>query len=154
MPGPPLVTPFTIALKFVGLSELPGVVHSPAIVAMLQLVDPGVHDDETPWCSAFANYVAWLCGLPRSNSLAARSWLTVGVVVPLEAARPGYDVVILTRGPNAAPSSVLQAPGHVGLFVEWKPAQRQVLVVGGNQGNRVSMAAFDASRVLGVRRLA
>lgn len=153
MPGP-LVTPYSMALKFVGLSELPGVVHNPAIVAMLQLVDPGRHDDETAWCSAFANYVTWLCGLPRSNSLRARSWLAVGSVVAIEEARPGYDVVILTRGPSPPPANILHAPGHVGFFAEWKPAQRQVLLVGGNQGNRVSMAAFDSSRILGVRRLA
>lgn len=154
MPSPTSNTPFTVALRFIGLTELPGVVHNPAIVAMLQLVDHGVTDDETAWCSAFVNYITWLLGVQRSNSLAARSWLAVGTAVPLEQARPGYDVVVLSRAGSTAPATELHAPGHVGFFAEWKPSQRQLLLVGGNQGNRVSMATFEQSRVLGVRRLA
>lgn len=153
MAAPLIVTPFTVALRFVGLRETPGIVHSPAIVSMLQLVDRSVRDDETPWCSAFVNYIAWLLGLPRSNSLAARSWLRVGEEIPLSAARAGSDVVILRRGDSTAPASVIAAPGHVGFFVSWDQAAHKVRVLGGNQGNAVTMADFEEARVLGVRRL-
>jgi uncharacterized protein (TIGR02594 family) len=150
----PIATPFAVGARFLGLAEQPGAAQSPAIVAMLQLTDRSVHDDETPWCSAFVNYVAWLLGLPRSNSLAARSWLNVGTAVPLTAARQGYDVVILSRGERPAPAWELHAPGHVAFFAAWRPGQRQVELLGGNQGDRVSLATFDDARVLGVRRLA
>jgi hypothetical protein len=58
------ITPYTLALRFEGLAELPGAVHNPAVLTMLQLVDPSVHDDETPWCSAFVNWVMWLLDGP------------------------------------------------------------------------------------------
>lgn len=149
-----VATPYLVALRFIGLREAPGAVHTPAIVAMLDLVDRSVHDDETPWCSAFVNYVAWILGLPRSESLAARSWLGVGTPIAVSDARPGYDVVVLSRGVNAPPANVRTAPGHVGFFSSLDVATGTVRVLGGNQGDQVSLAPFPLSRVLGVRRLA
>jgi uncharacterized protein (TIGR02594 family) len=147
------ITPYQLATRFDGLRETPGLVHNAAIVAMLQLVDRNVADDETAWCSAFVHYVTWLLDTPRSRSLRARSWLTVGKPVSLFEAEPGWDVVVLTRGANAPPASVLQAPGHVGFFVAQFGNPLQVRVLGGNQSNRVSVEEFPAARVLGVRRL-
>jgi uncharacterized protein (TIGR02594 family) len=148
------ITPFTLAQRFTGLAETPGAVHNPAILGMLQLVDRSVHDDETPWCSAFVNYVAWLLDAPRSKSLAARSWLRVGAPVALNQARPGYDVVVLSRGANAPGADVLAAPGHVGFFAGYSPPTQMVRVLGGNQSDQVCSELFPVSRVLGVRRLA
>src|SRR4051794_26749400 len=71
MPSPIPMTPYNLALRFLGMKELPGHVHNPTIVAMCDLVDSGVHDDETPWCSAFVNYCNWLLGCQRSGSLRA-----------------------------------------------------------------------------------
>lgn len=147
------ITAYQLATRFEGLKETPGVVHNPAVVSMLRLVVPGVADDETPWCSAFVHYVAWLLDVPRAKSLRARSWLTVGKPVSLLEAAPGWDVVVLTRGENAPPATVLQAPGHVGFFVARVGAPSKVRVFGGNQSNQVSYEDFPASRVLGVRRL-
>ena len=142
------ITPYDIALRFVGMKEIPGVGANPAVLAMLRLDDTWPEGDETPWCSAFVNYVAWLLRLPRSKSLAARSWLSVGDVVPLVgtmqptcAAVRGFDVVILERG----------AGGHVGFFSAFE--QDRVWLLGGNQGDAVSVASFDKQRILGVRRL-
>jgi hypothetical protein len=67
MNGPIAFTAFDIAQRFIGLAETPGVVHTPQVVAMMELVDRRVRDDETPWCAAFVNYVAWLLNLPRSQ---------------------------------------------------------------------------------------
>lgn len=151
--APPL-TPYLVALRFIGLREIPGARHTPAIVAMLDLVSPNVADDETPWCSAFVNYVAWLFALPRSGSLAARSWLTIGTPINIAEARAGYDVVVLSRGANAPPATIKNAPGHVGWFSGLDAAAGTVRVLGGNQGDRVCLEAFPLDRVLGVRRLA
>jgi uncharacterized protein (TIGR02594 family) len=147
------ITPYTLALRFEGLAELPGAVHNPAVLAMLQLVDPSVHDDETPWCSAFVNWVMWLLDGPRSRSLAARSWLAVGHPIPLTEATSARDVVILKRGVNAPGPLVLDAPGHVGFFAGLYHAPERVRVLGGNQGDRVCLEEFPIDRVLGVRRL-
>lgn len=154
MNTPIAFTPLDIAQRFIGLSEVPGVVHNPQIVAMLELVDRRVRDDETAWCAAFVHYIAWLFNLPRANSLAARAWLNVGTPVSVTDARPGYDVVILSRGDWAPPASVLNAPGHVGFFAGLFHAPDKVRLLGGNQKDQVCFADFPMDRVLGVRRLA
>jgi uncharacterized protein (TIGR02594 family) len=145
------ITAFKLAERFVGTKEAPGAVHNPVIVGMLQLDGTGVKDDETAWCSAFANYIAWLLRLPRSKSLAARSWLTVGRPVQTYEAEVGFDVVILRRGTKHGPEVTSGAPGHVGFFagIEGK----SVLVLAGNQGNQVSVARFPLTDLLGIRRL-
>jgi uncharacterized protein (TIGR02594 family) len=127
------------------MKEVAGPVSNPAILAMLRLDDTWPDGDEVPWCSAALNYWAWLLRLPRSHSLAARSWLGVGEAVPLGDAKVGFDVVVLWRGnPDAA-------TGHVGLFSGGEGGK--VMLLGGNQGDAVSVADFDETRVLGVRRL-
>lgn len=147
-------TAYKIAQRFVGIEEADGPTSNPQVLAFLRLDAKWVEDDETPWCSAFVNYVAWLLDLPRSFSLAARSWLGVGVPIPLDAARLGFDIVVLSRGPEPQPGpEVLRAPGHVGFFASQERAFGHVWLLGGNQGDRVSIAPFDAGRVLGVRRL-
>jgi uncharacterized protein (TIGR02594 family) len=147
------LSPFTLAQRFTGLKETPGAVHNPAVLAMLQLVDHSVQGDETPWCSAFVNYITWMLDLPRSKSLAARSWLQVGKPIPLNEARPGFDVVVLSRGPNPPGAAVIQAPGHVGFFAGYLPQSSLVQVLGGNQGDQVCIDKFPLTRVLGIRRL-
>lgn len=140
-----------VAYRFLGIAEVSGHTSNPQILAMLQLDDSSVQDDETPWCSAFVNYITWLFALPRSRSLAARSWLRVGDAIPLSSAREG-DIVVLSRGPEPQPGpEVLDAPGHVGFLIN--ADTQYVAVLGGNQGNKVSIATFPSSRILGVRAI-
>lgn len=153
MSAPIPMTPYTVALRFLGVKETPGHVHNPMIVAMMQVTDRSIRDDETPWCAGLVNYCAWVLGLKHSRSLAARSWLGVGQPIDLEDARPGFDVVILSRGANPAPANVLSAPGHVGFFHAYKPETDSIELLGGNQGNEVCIASYPRSRLLGVRRL-
>jgi len=146
------ITAFDLAQRFVGVKEVAGAQSNPAILGMLTLDHTWPGDDAVPWCSAFVNYVAWLLRLPRSKQLSARSWLSVGRPISLSEAAAGFDVVVLQRGSGVQPGpEVLSAPGHVGWF-----AGREgdaVLLLGGNQGDSVSVARFPADRVLGVRRL-
>jgi uncharacterized protein (TIGR02594 family) len=145
-------TALDLARRFIGTAEVSGHASNPQVLAMLQLDSDWPQVDEIAWCSAFANYIAWLLDLPRSKSLAARSWLRVGEYVPLELARAGFDVVILKRGGGGQPGpDVIDAPGHVAFFVGLEG--EMVHVLGGNQGDQVSVASFHASAVLGVRRL-
>ena len=84
---------------------------------VLKLDDEWPDGDEVPWCSAFMNYICWLLRLPRSKSLRARSWLSVGTPIDISDARPGFDVVILKRGIGRQPGpDNLTATGHVALF--------------------------------------
>lgn len=148
------VTALSIAKRFLGLEEVPGAVSNPAILAMLRLDNKWPSGDEVAWCSAFVNTVAWLLDLPRSRSLAARSWLLIGTPVELKDARPGFDVVILKRGREPQPGAEVTegASGHVGFFVHAEDGK--VFLLGGNQGDSVSIGSWAIQSVIGVRRLA
>ncbi|HMI91199.1 MAG TPA: TIGR02594 family protein [Polyangiales bacterium] len=105
--------------------------------------------DSTPWCAA---YVAWCLEqvhIASTDSLAARSYLQYGDEIPQRDARYG-DIVVLWRG-MPLPSSVTNAPGHVG-FLD-RIVGEQVLIMGGNQrGDRVSVQSYPLRRVLAFRR--
>jgi uncharacterized protein (TIGR02594 family) len=141
-----------MAMRWLGMAEVKGDVANPTIMAMLTLDNTWPENDETPWCSAFVNYVCWLLYLPRSESLRARSWLNVGQTISLPEAEAGWDIVILARGSGPQPGpEVIDAPGHVGFFggIEGE----NIKVLGGNQGNAVSVSEYPISRLLGVRRI-
>lgn len=80
--------------------------------------------------------------------------------IDLSEARIGWDVVVLQRGDGHQPGpEVLAAPGHVGWFAgldvgsDNPLAPTAIRVLGGNQNDKVSVAAFPLPRLLGVRRL-
>ncbi len=141
---------FDIAQRFIGVKEIPGQEDDPRVLAMLRLDAEWPEGDEVPWCSAFVNYVCWLLRLPRSKSLRARSWLSVGAAT--EEPEVGFDVAILKRGgPDQPGPEVIKAQGHVGFYAG--EAGEGVLVLGGNQGDAVNIKLFPWNRVLGIRSL-
>ena len=146
---------YEIALRFMGIREIPGKEHNAQIVAFLMVDHSTIPTitDEIPWCSAFVNYVAWIIGLERSKSWAARSWLRIGTPINLSNVEPDCDIIILKRGAGEQPGpEVLSAPGHVG-FYAGRDREGRILLLGGNQGDSVSIAAFTTDRILGIRRL-
>jgi len=150
MPKSITITPYQLAQRFLGMSEVSGGVDNPQILSMLRLDAKWPSHDEVPWCSAFVNYICWLLRLPRSKDLRARSWLKVGYA-PQEAAS-GFDVAILQRGNGPQPGpEIIDAQGHVGFFSGFE--KDTVRILGGNQGNAVNIKSFPDSRVLGIRRL-
>ena len=155
------ITVFSIAEHYLGVGELPGDQDHPLIRWWLAESGGGLQaHDEIPWCSAFCAAQARLARLPiPEHPLRARSWLTVGKPIELGWAAVGWDVVILMRGGGGQPGpDVLDAAGHVGFFAGWgepltKDATSSILVLGGNQSNRVTTERYPISRLLGVRRL-
>lgn len=146
------MTMYRLAERYIGIQEVAGTVDNPIIMAMLKLDDPWPEHDEVPWCSAAMNWWAWHLRLPRSKSKLARSWLGVGRGVSLAIARPKNDLVIFQRGGGEQPGpDNMTAPGHVALFSHAEG--NRVWVLGGNQGNSVSVSPYQRERVLGVRRL-
>lgn len=147
-----IVTAFDIAQRFIGTREIAGDFDNPQILAMLKLDMDWPQHDEVPWCSGFANYVAWLLRLPRSKSLLARSWLEVGRGIPLDDAEVGFDVVVLKRGQGgqAGPTNTT-APGHVGFYAGM--SGNYIEVLGGNQSDQVKVSLYPKSKLLSVRRL-
>jgi len=141
------MTAFELAQRFVGeIKELPGRDDHPFVQWCHMLCGLGANQpDETPWCSSFVNAIAWQLRLPRSKSAAARSWMTIGeTVAGINFASVGYDVVVLKRGTNPM-------QGHVGFYAGASGVH--VSVLGGNQGNTVSVAHFPLADLVGIRRL-
>jgi uncharacterized protein (TIGR02594 family) len=152
------VNAFDLAQRYVGIAEIAGDKNHPLIQWWLSLCSMSLETPDTvAWCAAFVNGISWELRLPRSKSAAARSCLNVGVPTKLEDAKVGNDIVILKRGkePQPGPEVTSGAPGHVGFFggVEGVGASQVVLVLGGNQGDAVSLARFPVRSILGVRRL-
>lgn len=138
------ITALQLAKRFVGIKEVAGQVDNPQILAMLKLDNDWPQNDEVPWCSAFVGYICWLLDLPRSKSLLARSWLDVGIDVPLENALPGFDICIFKRGNSPI-------TGHVGFYIGSN--EKHILILGGNQSNQVKISEYSVDQLLGVRRL-
>ena len=134
---------YDIAERFVNTKEVGGKVDNPQIMSMLNLDMAWPSSDEVPWCSAFANYIAWLTRLPRSKDLRARSWLRVGKGIQLYDAEPG-DIVVIKRGKGEQPGpDVYDAPGHVGFYAGIMGEFIEIL--GGNQSDTVRFRAILAS---------
>lgn len=128
-----------IARKHLGLAEIPGAKHQPAIVRMWQAIRQSIRDDETPWCAAFVGACLEDAGIASSRSAAARSYAQWG-----QATEPVVGaIVVLARPPHSW-------SGHVG-FLEGFDRRGRPLILGGNQGNRVSVLPFDPARVIGYR---
>jgi uncharacterized protein (TIGR02594 family) len=139
-PEPPWLT---IARAELGVLETPGPESTPRILEYLAAtrLPPSMHDDETPWCAAFVCWVLQQAGLEHTASAGARSYLRWGRL--LTDPRLGC-VVVLSRPNQDNPSS-----GHVGFWVG--DGQRGPLILGGNQGNAVTIRPYAARRVLGYR---
>ena len=134
----------TIALSQYGLKETPGAADNPVIMQMAK--ECGFKDyahDSTAWCSLFINWCCYKTGYQRSQSLAARSWLTVGVSI--EKPQQG-DVVVLWRDSPAS------WQGHVGLYIN--DITPYVYLLSGNQADMTNIEGFGLNRVLAYRRLA
>jgi uncharacterized protein (TIGR02594 family) len=126
------------ARSYLGTKEYPGAKSNPIILGFWKLARlSGIKDDAVPWCSGFACAMFEANGIASPHSDSARSWLAWGI--PLDAPVLGCVVVF-------------QRPGgyHVGFVVGQDKAGR-LMVLGGNQGDAVSIAAFSRDRVVGYR---
>lgn len=130
------------ARTYVGLAEIPGKGTNPTIAGWLAKLKAPWRDDETAWCGTFV--AACFDGVgftPPKGWAGARNWLNFGIKLP--SAGVGC-VVVFWRGSKTGWS------GHVGIVVG-KDKNGNLMVLGGNQGNMVSIKPFDRSRVLGYR---
>ncbi len=128
---------FSLAQTMMGMNELK---DKDPLTAFLAKSGHSVDPTTTPWCATFVNGVLSANGSKGSGSDAARSLLGIGT--PTDKPTKG-DIVVLSRDndPNK---------GHTG-FYAGTDEKGNVLVLGGNQNNSVSIQAFPAGRVLGYR---
>jgi uncharacterized protein (TIGR02594 family) len=126
------------ARKHIGTREIPGPVHEPKILRWWRAIKrAGIRDDETPWCAAFVGGCLEAVGIVSTRFESARSYMTWGV--PLDGPQYGAIAVLWRTG-----------GGHVA-FVVGRNADGNVALLGGNQGDAVSIAHFDERRIVGYR---
>lgn len=131
----------------VGIVELPGDHHNKRVLLYHASTSLGATEDEVPWCAAFVGWCAEQAGLTSTNSARARSYLEWG----REIRPPAYGaIVVFSRGANAPGRDVIEAPGHVG-FLVGSPTPNEMMILGGNQSNRVCVRPYPRDRLLGVR---
>lgn len=131
-----------IARDKIGTYEIVGRQHNPIILAMWKTAFEAkgqrswVIDDETPWCGGFTGFAFASIGLGAkipTQFPRALAWAEAGTKLD----KPAYGcVVVFTR----------KGGGHVGIVVG-KDKFGNIMVLGGNQSNHVSIAPFDRSRV-------
>lgn len=122
------------ARKYIGLREIKGLKHEPLIVRMWKSIKlGGVKDDETPWCAAFVGAMLEDVGITSTRSGLAKSYINWGVSI--ENPIVGCIVVYDRSGGG----------GHVG-FVVGRDENGSLLVLGGNQGDMVSIKSFPVTR--------
>lgn len=131
----------TIARREIGVKEAFGKADNSRIIEYLKAthIVPARQHDETPWCAAFVGWCLEKSGINPSRKAAARSYMTWGH--ELEKPQLGC-VVVLTRGDNPK-------QGHVGFYIGEQGSD--ILLLGGNQHNAVSIAPYARMRVLSYR---
>ena len=104
-----------------------------------QNLDPAV----TAWCAAYVNASLEQAGIEGTGRLNARSFMEWGEGT--DSPSRG-DIAVFSRGdPNGW-------QGHVGFFDGYGDDGR-IRVLGGNQGDAVSLAYYDPARLLGFRTM-
>lgn len=127
----------TEAFEHLGLKEVPGSKHNPAVVDFWRRGKAGDYtSDETAWCAAFVSACLEDAGVRSARTGWALSYLNWGTRV---SAAVGAVVVFERTG-----------GGHVG-FVVGRTRNNELVVLGGNQSNAVNKAAFPVGRARGYR---
>jgi uncharacterized protein (TIGR02594 family) len=126
------------ATRFIGMRED---TNNRQLSAFMAKAGMSIDPDVSAWCAGFVNAVLHENGMTGTGLTNARSFLNWGVKT--DSPKPG-DIVVLWRGSRDG------WKGHVGLFNGFDGAGN-VLILGGNQNDQVSVEAFPASRVLGYR---
>lgn len=131
----------TEALPLIGTREVIGPKHNPVILGWAKEVGLGgvYQSDETAWCGLFAQMVTKRAGKNGiANPLWARNWARFGT----KAERASLGDVLVFQRPGGG--------GHVGFYIAEDVSAYHVL--GGNQGDAVSIVRVAKSRCIAARR--
>lgn len=140
----------SFAFEEYGVSERRGELSNSRIEDYLAIVGMGRSKDDVAWCSAFVNWCLGSAGVQGTGDPAARSFEKVierkkqfsDELWPAQCLdTPSYGcVALLSRGGN-------RSLGHVGFYVG--PEHDRILLLGGNQDNRVQIKDYARDRVVG-----
>lgn len=129
-----------LAMREVGVREIPGVQSNPRIEGYHAHTAAGVADEIVPWCASYVCAMLERAGLPSTNSKAAISYALYGEETPI---RLGAIALFGKRDPDAKGS------GHVGFVAGWDA--ELILLLGGNQSNQVSASLRPRSNCVELR---
>ena len=123
------------ARQHIGMAEIPGKQHNPTIQNWLRTLKAWWSDYETPWCGTFVAYCCRMAdrSVPK-EWFRALSWVDAGERLTA----PAYGCIVVFNRAGG---------GHVG-FVVGRDREGNLMVLGGNQGNKVSIAKFAKDRVV------
>ena len=126
------------ARKYIGQREIKGASHNTLILSWLDKLKAWWKNDEEPWCGVFAAQCLSSSNreIPK-NWYRAKEYLNCGTAL----STPAYGCIVVFSRTGG---------GHVG-FVVGKDKYENLMVLGGNQGDAVSIQAFSISRVAGYR---
>ena len=131
----------TLARADIGIAEIAGPQANPRIMAYYKAAHADwATNDDVPWCGAAC--AAWISGAGYSvpaEAARARAWLDWGD--PIDPPKPGA-IAVFRRGTDPA-------AGHVGIFISEE--NDRIMVLGGNQGDAVSITAHPKAMLLGYR---
>lgn len=136
----PVEPPWLVwARREIGVREIPGPRSDPRVEFYHSFTAAGETHDGIAWCSSFCNAGVHHGGHRGTRRKNARSWLDWGTSLP--GPRIGA-IVVFARGSNPR-------AGHVGFVAGWH--EETLHVLGGNQGNRVSIEGYSMLDALGYR---
>lgn len=126
-----------LARKEIGTKEISGSKHNSRILEYHSATKLKATEDEVPWCSSFVSWCLEQSGIESTKNAWARSYLSWGQEIKTPAIG---CIVVFSRG---------QGSGHVAFYLGESGSEIQCL--GGNQGDKVCIASYPKSRVLGYR---
>lgn len=135
---------FEVAKSLIGTREIVGPKHNPTILAWAKklgakVLGISITDDETAWCGLFVAHCVSEAGLtPAPIAVRASSWEAWGANLRADRLAPG--AVLVFKRPGG---------GHVGFYVGEDAMAYHVL--GGNQGNAVSVTRIEKARCVARR---
>jgi len=132
------------ARRFLGTREAPGAANSATIMGWAKKLGTKVlgmlyNADSVPWCGLFVAHCLAEDGIPAAPiAVRAKAWATWGANLAADRLAPGAVLVFDRAG-----------GGHVGFYVGEDKTSYHVL--GGNQGDRVSIMRLEKSRCIARR---
>jgi len=128
------------ARRELGTSEICGKGANKRIIEYHASTSLKAMSDEVSWCSSFVNWCFKVNNINGTNKANARSWMKWGCHID----KPVNGCVCVFWR-----VSVKDWRGHVGFYVGHDDTH--VHVLGGNQGDRVSVKRYPKKRLLGYR---
>ena len=138
----PAIPWFQEARRLIGVREVVGPGNAPTIIDWAHKSGIDYRDDDIPWCGLFVGHCVSSTLLDEKlpgNPLGARNWLKFGA--PCDAGLG--SVLVFWRGKRNG------WQGHVGFYAGEDGEAYHVL--GGNQGNKVSITRIKRDRLLEAR---